>query len=204
MPECSGAPMPSSPAWRDRAVDHGLMREGAARAAVFLRHAAHSRPACAELVPGRALHDAVLGPTRRHAARVRSREALRLLLEQHEVLGHPGGPRDLQGSIGARLRHHATSSPRHVWLEAGRRLHQASTDGLRSPRGDELRTPPRAAPSCVSAPVGDAREVRGGFRQHALHEEAAGDELGLACDLPRRWRRPSACSCAALAICAHM
>ena len=55
----------------------------------------------------------------------------------------------------------------------------------------------------VSAPVGDAREAQRRLRQHALHEEAAGRQLGVHDTRPSPARAPS-CPCAALAIRAHM
>ena len=41
-----------------------------------------------------------------------------------------------------------------------------------------VRTPPPAVHRARRAGL-DAREMRRGLRQHALHEEAAGDELGV-------------------------
>jgi hypothetical protein len=82
---------------RDLAVDHGLMREAAARAAVFLRDSGAEQARRPELVPGRALHHAVLGPLLDMRHEFGGEEAACLLLEQHEVFGHPGGTRDLQG-----------------------------------------------------------------------------------------------------------
>ena len=82
---------------RKLAVDHRLMREAAARAAEFLRHARTQQAGLAELVPGGAVHDAVLMPTFDVRHELGFEKAARLLLKQHEVLGHPGGARQVQG-----------------------------------------------------------------------------------------------------------
>ena len=103
MPECSGAPIAVEAGVRDRAVDHGLMRERAARAAVFLRHRGAEQSRLPELVPGRALHDAVFGPLLDMRHELAREEAPRLLLEQHEILGHPGGRGTCRDSIGVSL-----------------------------------------------------------------------------------------------------
>src|SRR5437588_12464706 len=81
----------------DRAIDHGLMCETAARAAIFLRHAGAQQPGLPEFVPGRTLHDAVLRPLLDMRDELAREEAARLLFQQHEVLGHPGGTRYLKG-----------------------------------------------------------------------------------------------------------
>jgi hypothetical protein len=77
------------PREREFAIDQRLMREGAARAAVFLRNAGAKKARLAQLVPRLARHDAVFGPALDVRNEFRRQKPPRLLLEQHEVLGHP-------------------------------------------------------------------------------------------------------------------
>ena len=58
---------------REFAVDHRLMREGAAGAAIFLRHRRAEQPGFASLVPDLAVVDAGLVPAIDVAARIRRR-----------------------------------------------------------------------------------------------------------------------------------
>ena len=113
MPECSGAPNVSKPASAELAVDHRLMREGAAGAAIFLRHRGAEQTGRAGLGPHLALVHAVLVPALEMRHELGSDEAARLLLEQHEVLGHPGRAGKIENV-------HGESSPTFVQDSARR------------------------------------------------------------------------------------
>ena len=80
----------------DRAVDRGLVGEAAAPAAVFLGHRGAQEPGGAGLRPDVAVIHARLVPPleMRHERGID--EAPRLLLEQHDILGHPGGTGNLE------------------------------------------------------------------------------------------------------------
>ena len=93
MPECSGAPKVSKPASDEFAVDHRLMREGAAGAAIFLRHGGAEQAGRAGLGPDVAVVHAVFVPAVDMGGEFVGNEAPRLLLEQDQVLGHPGRAR---------------------------------------------------------------------------------------------------------------
>ena len=96
MPECSGAPNVSKPASAEFAVDHGFVREGAASAAVFLRHRGAQQARRAGLGPDGAVIHALLVPAVEMRHEFGRDEAARLLLEQDEVLAHPGGARKVE------------------------------------------------------------------------------------------------------------
>ena len=90
MPECSGAPNESKPARLSSRIDHRLVREGAADAAIFLRDGGAKQPGRAGLGPHLALIHALLAPALDMRREFRADEAPRLLFEQRQVLGHPG------------------------------------------------------------------------------------------------------------------
>ena len=83
---------------REFAVDHRLMREAAAGAAVFLRHRGAQQAGLAGLGPDLALVHAGLVPAVEMGDEFVGDEAPRLLLEQDEVLAHPGRARKIEGS----------------------------------------------------------------------------------------------------------
>ena len=73
------------------AVDHRIVGEAAAGAAVFLRHRGTQQAGLARLGPHVALVHALLVPAVDMRCELGLYETPRLLLEEHEVLGHPGG-----------------------------------------------------------------------------------------------------------------
>jgi len=85
---------------REFAVDHRLMGETAAGAAVFFRHRRAQKTGFTGLGP----HLAVVHAGRVPAVDVGDEfigdEAPRLLFEQDQVLGHPGRARQIDGSHG--------------------------------------------------------------------------------------------------------
>ena len=89
---------------RELAVDHRLVRERAAGAAVFLRNPRAQQAGLAELVPGGTVHDAVLVPALDLRHQLVGHEAPCLLLEQDQVLGHPGRAGNVEGVHGVLTR----------------------------------------------------------------------------------------------------
>ena len=78
------------------AVDHRLMREGAAGAAVFLRHRRAEQAGRAGLGPDLAVVHAGFVPAVEMRHEFVGDEAPRLLFEQDEVFGHPGRAREIE------------------------------------------------------------------------------------------------------------
>ncbi len=85
---------------REFAVDHRLMRERAAGAAVFLRHGGAEQAGAAGLGPDLAVIHARLVPAVDMRGEFIADEAPRLLFEQDEVFAHPGRARQSKGVHG--------------------------------------------------------------------------------------------------------
>ena len=81
-------------------VDHRLVREGAARPAVFLRHRGAQQARRPGLGPDLAIVDALLVPVLDMRHEFGIDEAPRLLFQQHDVFGHPGGAGKVEGGHG--------------------------------------------------------------------------------------------------------
>ena len=99
---------------REFAVDHRLMGEGAAGAAIFLRHRGAQQTGLAGLGPDLALVHAFFVPAVDMGSEFVGDEAPRLLFEQDEVLGHPRRPRKIEGIhviIPDRAPHHSAERP---------------------------------------------------------------------------------------------
>ena len=75
----------------ERTIDRDLVGEAAAGAAIFLRHRSAQQPGRAGLGPDLAVVHAGLVPAIEMRNELRIDEAARLLFEQHDVFGHPGG-----------------------------------------------------------------------------------------------------------------
>ena len=103
MPGCSGAPNESKPARLQLAVDDRLVCEGAARAAVFLRHGGAQQPRRAGLGPHLALVHAGFVPALNVRCELRGNKSARLLFEQDKVLAHPGCARKVENIHGQPL-----------------------------------------------------------------------------------------------------
>jgi hypothetical protein len=99
-----GRPEGVEAAQAELAVDHRLMREGAARAPILFRHRGAEETGGARLGPRLALIHALLVPALQVRREFALHEAARLLLEQHHVLGHPGGAGKIDGRHGASVR----------------------------------------------------------------------------------------------------
>ena len=95
MPECSGAPKVSKPAERKLAVDHRLMREGAAGAAIFFRHRCAEQAGRTGLGPDLAIVNVGFVPAVEMGHELVGDEAPRLLFEQDKVFAHPGRAREI-------------------------------------------------------------------------------------------------------------
>ena len=80
---------------RKLTIDHRLMRECAAGAAVFFRHRGAEQARLARLVPHIAIVDMRLVPAVEIGNKLVGNEAPRLLLEQDKVLAHPGRARKI-------------------------------------------------------------------------------------------------------------
>jgi len=77
-------------------ADHRLVRECAAGAAVFLGDRRAKEPGCAGFVPDFAVVPALLVPGIEVRHILGRDEAPCLLLEQHEILGHPTRTRKVE------------------------------------------------------------------------------------------------------------
>ena len=104
MPECSGAPIESRPASAISRLITASCAKVPPAPPYSSGMAAQSRPACPSLsqaarsmMPS-SFHFSMCGTNSL------GEEAPRLLFEQHEVFGHPGGTRDLQGFHAAFLK----------------------------------------------------------------------------------------------------
>ena len=77
-------------------VDHGLVGEGAAGAAIFLGHRGAEQTGLPGLGPDLALVHALLVPAVEMRHEFVGDEAAGLFLEEDQVLGHPGGAGEIQ------------------------------------------------------------------------------------------------------------
>ena len=89
---------------RKLAVDHGFMRKGAAGAAILLRHRSAEQSSRAGLGPHLARIEMVFVPFLQMRAIFGSDEAARGLFQEHDVLAHPCGARQIEnvGHVGYR------------------------------------------------------------------------------------------------------
>ena len=88
------------PGEAELAVDHRVVRERAAGAAVLLRHRGAQEPGRARLGPHLALVHALLVPAIELRDELGADEPARLLLEQDHILGHPGGRGQVENAHG--------------------------------------------------------------------------------------------------------
>src|SRR5512140_2073624 len=77
-------------------IDDGVVREGAAAAAVFFRHRGAEKSGLTGLLPHLALVHALVVPALDVRRELGLAEAADLLFEQDEVFGHPGGSRQIE------------------------------------------------------------------------------------------------------------
>src|SRR5262245_23074929 len=82
---------------REFAVDHRLLPERAAGAAVLLRDGGAQQPGLAQLAPALAVHDALLVPALEMRHELAGEKLPRLLFEHHEVFAHPGRTGNVEG-----------------------------------------------------------------------------------------------------------
>ena len=108
MPECSGAPNGVHAGEAVGAVDHRLMGEGAAGAAVFLGDHGAEQARLPGLGPDLARKDFVLVPLVDMRHEFGFQEAIGLILEKDKLLRHPGRTRQIE-------RVHGATDPGRFW-----------------------------------------------------------------------------------------
>ena len=92
------------PGKREFAVDHRLMRERSAGAAIFLRHRRAKQSGLTGFGPHVAIVNVGLVPAIEMGHKFVGDEAPRLLLEQDKVFAHPGRPREIECVHGESIR----------------------------------------------------------------------------------------------------